>query len=95
MINLKHPTRPQIIIIAIVLAVIGVLIYTLSGRANFDQNKHALQDSQQIGDVTLNTDATGQTTATVNCDDGSSYDIYYPPGETDYSSVASNKCHQK
>ncbi len=93
--NLKSLHRRQVIIIAMILAFIGVVIYTFSGRANFDQNKHILQDSQQIGDVTLNTDSNGQTTATVNCDDGSSYDIYYPPGETDYSSVGANKCHQK
>ena len=93
--NLKSLNRRHVIIVAIVAAVIGIIIYTFSGRANFDQNKHALQNSQQVGDVTLNTDAAGQTTATVNCDDGSSYDIYYPPGETDYSSVAANKCRQK
>lgn len=93
--NLKSLNRRQVIIIAIIFAVIGVVIYTFSGRANFDQNKHALQDYQQIGDVTLNTDSAGQTNVTINCEDGSSYDIYYPPGETDYSSVGANKCHQK
>lgn len=88
--------RDQIILIAaLILGLLAVIYYLLSGRGSFDQNFRDLQNSDaKVQAVSSTEGQNGEKEVEIKCKDGSSYDIYYPPGEKDYSSVAAGKCKE-
>jgi hypothetical protein len=80
------------IVLAIVIALIILLIYLNSGRANFDQNLKQIQSDPQVSQVQVIQEAQGQTLATIECEDGSKYEVYLPAGENNFDAIKSGKC---
>lgn len=86
---IKHSTK----ILAILLGIVAVAVYIYTGRSSLDQNTRELQSSdKKVESVNESVSETGDKTLLVECRDGSSYEVYYPPGETDYEAVAAGKC---
>ncbi len=96
--SLKLPkiTRQRLIILIAALA--GLLVvgyYIWSGQAGLQKSSRDLQNSDKnIEQITVKEQQEGQKDVEVKCKDGSSYDIYYPPGETNYDSLAAGKCQE-
>ena len=80
------------IALALGLALIILLIYLNSGRANFDQNLKQLQSDPQVSEVQVNQTSQGQTLATIECEDGSKYEVYLPAGESNFDAIKAGKC---
>lgn len=92
--KLTSLTREQkIFLLAVVLAGLGVIYYLLSGRQSLNENLRQLKKSDsRVERVSESTSSTGGRDITVTCRDGSSYQVYYPPGEGDYEVLADSKC---
>ena len=75
---------------------IGALIYfIISGQGSANVNTRTLQKSDpKVESVQIQDQTAGQKNASIKCKDGSTYEIYFPAGTTDFSSVASSKCPQ-
>jgi hypothetical protein len=82
------------IFLALGLALIVLLIYLNSGRANFDQNLKSIQSNPQVTDVKVNQSSAGQTLATIECENGSKYEVYLPAGENNFDAIRAGKCSQ-
>lgn len=80
------------IALALGLALIILLIYLNSGRANFDQNLKQIQADPQVSQVQVTQESQGQTLATIECEDGSKYEVYLPPDEKNFDAVKAGKC---
>lgn len=78
--------------IAIVIALLAVSIYIYSGQGSLDQNTRKLQQNPQVENIQLKQNDLGQKNAQIDCKDGSSYDVYIPPGSTSYDALAASKC---
>jgi hypothetical protein len=75
-------------LIAIVIALLGMTYYILSGRSNLDQNVRALKTSDQVKKT-----STGENNSMViDCANGESYEIVYPKGQTNFEDLVYNKC---
>lgn len=86
---IKHPIK----ILAILLGIVAITLYIYSGRSSLDQNTRVLQNSdEKVESVNEFVSDTGEKTLLVECRDGSSYEVYYPAGETDYDAIAAGKC---
>ncbi len=82
----------RIYLIAAIAAIIIAAIYIYTGQAKLDQNRQQLLHSEEVTDVqTSNQD--GARLVTVTCDDGREYEIFYPPGSTDFETLKSSKCN--
>jgi len=81
-------------IVAVAVGLIAVMYYVASGRSSQDQNIRALQNSPSVQNVEFTTESEGQKTANIQCKNGQSYEIYYPPGSTNYDALANSKCEQ-
>lgn len=92
--NWKQLTKEQqVFLIALIVAAIATIYYFMSGRGSYDQNIRELQSSDpQVQTITEKTGPEGQKDLEVKCEDGSSYEIYYPPGEGNYDSLSASKC---
>lgn len=92
--DLKKLKRDQIVLIgALIVALIVVILYYLSGQKSYDQNTRDLKNSDpKVQEITTTEGQIGEKDMQVKCKDGSSYDVYYPPGEKDYSSLSASKC---
>jgi hypothetical protein len=88
----KHKYFP--VTIAIIVALLATIYYVVSGQGSMDKGTRALQNSPAVEQVKIEQTDAGQTTAKVKCKDGSEYDVYYPPGSTNYDSLANNNCEQ-
>lgn len=88
-------SRDQIVlIIALAIGLAAVLYYLLSGQGGYDQNFRDLKNSDPaVQNVSTTQGPNGEKNMQVKCQDGSSYDVYYPPGEKDYSSLSASKCN--
>jgi|GEM_PF-5328237 len=94
--NLKKLSKDQkIFILALLLATVITVVYLVSGQKSFDQNSRELKNSDPaVKEVKEKASSNGQKEFEVKCQDGSSYDVYYPPGEGDYDSLSASKCQQ-
>jgi cell division protein FtsL len=92
--NLKQLTKEQkILLAALLIAAVATIYYFVSGQKSYDQNVRELQSSDpQVEVITEKTGPEGQKDLEVKCQDGSSYEIYYPPGEGNYDSLSASKC---
>lgn len=92
--NFSTLKRDQIaLIIGLVVGLIAVIYYLAIGQGSYDKNSRELKNSDpQVQEVSSIDGQNGEKELQVKCKDGSSYDVYYPPGEKDYSSLASSKC---
>lgn len=89
----KQKTELLIVTIAILAGLAGVVFYIISGQGSFELQKRQLQNTDSaVEDIKVETQPEGGKDITVNCEDGTSYDIYLPPGETNYDAVAASKC---
>lgn len=82
------------IFLALSVALVILIIYLNSGRANFDQNLKSIQSSPEVNQVKVNQSSQGQTLATIECQDGTKYEVYLPPNETDFAAFKASKCGQ-
>ena len=79
---------------ALIIAVIVTIWYLLSGQGTLDQNLVQLQSpNSNVQNVQVEDQPQGAKQITINCADGSSYDVYLPPGEKDSSAVKNNLCN--
>lgn len=94
--NIKNFSKEhKIFFLAISIATIITIIYLFSGQKSYDQNFRELKNSDlQVVNVKEKSGSSGQKELEINCRDGSSYDIYYPPGEGNYDSLSASKCQQ-
>ena len=94
--NLKNLSRDQkIFILALLIATIITVVYLVSGRKSYDQNFRELKNSDpQVKEVSEKSSSNGEKELEVKCQDGSSYDVYYPPGENNYDSLSASKCQR-
>lgn len=94
--NLKNLSRDQkIFILALLIATIITVFYLLSGQKSYDQNFRELKNSDpQVKEVSEKSSSNGEKELEVKCQDGSSYDVYYPPGENNYDSLSASKCQR-
>lgn len=84
-----------VFIFALLLGLAALMFYIFSGQRSYDTNIRELKNSSpEIGEVTAIQEIDGDKTLQVKCRDGSSYDVYYPQGEQDYSSLSASKCQQ-
>jgi cell division protein FtsL len=92
--NLKNLSRDQkILILALLIASIITVVYLVSGQKSYDQNSRELKNSDpEVKEVKEKSNSNGEKLLEVKCQDGSSYDIYYPPGEGNYDSLSASKC---
>lgn len=81
--------------VALLIATIALIYYIVSGQGSFNVSTRNLQNSDpKVESVQITDESSGQKNAAVKCKDGTSYDIYYPPGETNYDAVSASKCPQ-
>ena len=79
--------------IAAAVAVIALLIYIFLGRPDLERGKRELiNNNPSVQSVSVSNEAEGQSIITVECTDGSTYEIYYPPGETNFEALRASKC---
>jgi hypothetical protein len=91
--SLKLKKEQLYFLLAVTAALIALALYILFGRPDLEQGRRELENSDpSIESVKFDNQVEGQTTVTVNCDDGRSYQIYYPPGETDFEALRASKC---
>lgn len=82
-----------VLIIATVVALLALAWYVLSGRSGLELKSRELKNADKnVEQINVKEEAQGQKTMEVKCKDGSSYDVYYPPGETNYDALAASKC---
>lgn len=87
--------KTRIFLIASIIAVIVTVWYLLSGQGTLDQNLVKLQGpDSQIQNISIKNKPQGAKQITIQCDNGSSYDIYLPPGERNFSAVKNNLCNR-
>jgi hypothetical protein len=80
---------------AFLIALIVLIYYIFSGQGSSNVSIRNLQNSDpKVESVKIQDEAAGQKNASIKCKDGSTYDIYYPPGETNFAAVAASKCPQ-
>jgi cell division protein YceG involved in septum cleavage len=92
MLNKQFFKKNLVIIIAIVVGLIAASIYYFSGQSSLQENTRELSVQESISTVEVKEGSSGQKTVQIKCKDGSDYEVYYPPGSTDYSSISSSKC---
>ncbi len=94
--KIKHLNQQQrVFLIAAILGLLALIFYLFSGRGSLDQNTRELRNSDpQVQDIISQDGPNGEKDFQVKCQDGSSYDVYYPPGENDYASLSASKCQQ-
>jgi len=93
--SFKLTTQRIVLIVAVILAAAAVIFYLLSGQSSLDANTRALKNSDQnVAQVSINNESQGQKNIEVKCQDGSSYDVYIPPGQTNYDALAASKCQK-
>lgn len=81
--------------IAFLVALTVLIYYIFSGQGSSDVSIRNLQNSDpKVESVQITDESAGQKNASIKCKDGSTYDIYYPPGETNFAAVAASKCPQ-
>jgi hypothetical protein len=84
-----------VLIVAVLVALAAVAWYLFSGRSNLDLKTRELQNSDpSVEQISVKEETQGQKTMEVKCKDGTDYDVYYPPGETNYDALAASKCQQ-
>lgn len=89
----KISREQKVLAFAVLIALIAAAYYFFSGHSNLDQNSRALTSSDSaVENISEQGGPDGQKTLEIKCKDGSSYDIYYPPGETNYDALAASKC---
>jgi coenzyme F420-reducing hydrogenase beta subunit len=89
----KYFKKNRIVILAVIIGVLVVVFYLFSGQSGLDANSRELQNSdEKVEGINVVSSETGEKTLEVECKDGSSYEVYYPPGETEYDGIASSKC---
>ncbi len=74
--------------IALGIALIAAIYYFGSGHSSLDNNIRDLEKSSTVENVQTKDD----NTIIVNCKNGESYEIYYPPGQTSYDNLVYDKC---
>lgn len=85
--------KHQLILIATIVGLIAASIYYFSGKSGLENSTRQLTSTDQsVEKVEIKEAAGGQKTAEIKCQNGESYEVYYPPGETDYRSIAASKC---
>lgn len=81
--------------VAFLAALIVLIYYITSGQGSANVSTRTLQNSDpKVESVQIQDEPAGTKNASIKCKDGSTYDIYYPPGETNYAAVAASKCPQ-
>jgi len=81
--------------IALFIALAVLAYYFFSGQGAANISTRQLQNSDpKVESVQIQDQSAGTKNASIKCKDGSTYDIYYPPGETNFDAVASSKCPQ-
>jgi hypothetical protein len=84
-----------ILVLAVLIALIAAAVYVFSGQSSLDLNTRELKNSDKnIEQVSVKQEDLGQKTLEVKCQDGSSYEVYLPPGETSYDALSASKCQQ-
>ncbi len=87
--------KTKIFLIAVIVAIIVTIWYLLSGQGTLDKNLVQLQSpDSHIQNISIENKPQGAKQITIQCDNGSSYDIYLPPGEQDSSAVKNNLCNK-
>ena len=82
------------IIIILVIALALLVYHVISGRMSLDQSTEFLRHDSSISDVQVKPAPEGQKTVSIKCQDGSTYQVYFPPGTTDYEALVNSKCQQ-
>lgn len=81
--------------IAVDIAIIVLIIYIVSGQGNLNTTTRNLQNNDpKVESVEVRDGQKGEKNASIKCKDGSTYEIYYPPGETNYDAIGASKCPQ-
>ena len=80
-------------VVAVLTGIIAVAIFYFSGQGDFELQKRQLENADSsVEKIYLETKEQGQKELQIKCKDGTSYDIYLPPGETNYDALAASKC---
>ncbi len=74
--------------IASIIALLAMLLYLYSGKADLDLNKQSLIKSANVDDVK----DTGHNSILITCKNGQKYEIFYPAGQTDFKNLVYDKC---
>ncbi|MCC7432997.1 hypothetical protein IT412_05755 [Candidatus Peregrinibacteria bacterium] len=90
----KFCKQHQIVLLATIIGLIAASIYYFSGKSSLDNSTRQLTTDQSVEKVDIKESGNGQKTAEIKCQNGESYEVYYPPGETDYRSIAASKCSE-
>lgn len=89
----KIKAEQIIVLIAILVGLAGVALYYFSGQGSYEQQKRVLQNADPtVREIVVEDRPEGQKTIEVKCQDGTSYEIYLPPGETSYDALSASKC---
>lgn len=87
-----HPER-FVVVAGVLAALLALSFYLYFGRPALWQGKRELENSSlDVRSVQVEDQPQGSSTVTVYCEDGSSYEIYFPAGETNYEAVRAAKC---
>jgi len=81
--------------IAFLVALIVLIYYIFSGQGSANVSIRTLQNNDpKVESVQITDQPAGTKNASIKCKDGSTYDVYYPPGETNFDAVSASKCPQ-
>ncbi len=76
------------VVIAVIIAIIAVAYYVMSGKSSLDANMRQLEKSNQVEKTT----SAGSNTILVKCKNGQQYKIMFEEGQTNFQDLVYNKC---
>ncbi len=87
----KSSRKLLVHILALIVALLGTVVYIISGKDNWDRNLLALQNQASVKEIATKSTVLG-TAVIVKCKSGSSYQLSFPHGSKDFSQMQNHKC---